>query len=89
MENTQSKIRPIKTEKQPGTMYCLGCKDFTHGFRPQEKKWQVKCLEKNQTVLFVSQISQDFKTKTWQQNKFNVFTNWSYKTKHENLLRKV
>ena len=25
-------------EKKPGTTYCLGCKDFTHSFRPQEVK---------------------------------------------------
>ena len=38
MKNTQSKIKPIKTGKQPETAYCLGCKDFTHNFRPQEVK---------------------------------------------------
>ena len=42
-------------------MYCLGCKDFTHNFRPQEVKMTNKVLrEKNQTVLFVDEISQDF-----------------------------
>ena len=38
MENTQSKIKPIKTGKELGTTYCAGCKDFTHNFRPQEVK---------------------------------------------------
>ena len=26
----------------------------------KKQKWQIKCLEKNQTVLFVGQINQDF-----------------------------
>ena len=29
MKNTQPKIKPIKTGKKIGTMYCLGCKDYT------------------------------------------------------------
>ena len=36
MKNTQSKIKPIKLGKRHGTMYCLGCKDYTHNFRQQE-----------------------------------------------------
>ena len=52
MKNTQSIINPIKLGKRPGTTYCLGCKDYTHNFRPQE--------EKILTVLFVGQINQDF-----------------------------
>ena len=27
MKNTQSKIKPIKMRKQPGSTYCFGCKD--------------------------------------------------------------
>ena len=38
IKNTQSEIKPIKIGKRPGTTYCLGCKDFTHNFRPQEIK---------------------------------------------------
>ena len=38
MKNTQSEIKPIKIGKRPGTTYCLGYKDFTHNFRPQEIK---------------------------------------------------
>ena len=38
MKNTQSKIKPIKIGKQPGTTYCFGCKDYTKNFRPQEVK---------------------------------------------------
>ena len=43
MKNTQSKIKPIKTGKELGTTYCLGCKDFTRNFRPHEVKIQRKC----------------------------------------------
>ena len=43
MKNTQSKIKPIKTGKELGTTYCLGCKDFTHNLRPHEVKIQRKC----------------------------------------------
>ena len=32
MKKIQSKIKPIKTRKKPGTTCCLGCKDFTHNF---------------------------------------------------------
>ena len=52
MKNTQSKIRPIKTGKKPGTIHCLGCKDFTHNFRPQEVKMTSKVLrEKSNCVV--------------------------------------
>ena len=52
MKNTQSKIKPIKTGKELGTTYCLGCKDFTHNFRPQEVKMTNKMLrEKSNCVV--------------------------------------
>ena len=57
MKTTQSKIKPIKTRKELGTTYCLGCKDFTHNFRPQELKMTNKVLK---TVLLVNPVSQDF-----------------------------
>ena len=44
MKNTQSKVKPIKLGKRPGTTYCLGCKDYTHNFRPQEVKITNKVL---------------------------------------------
>ena len=41
MKNAQ----PIKTGKEIRTMYCLGCKDSTDNFKPQEKKRQIRsCL---------------------------------------------
>ena len=52
MKNTKSKIKPIKIEKKPATTYCLGCKDFTHNFRPQEVKMTNKVLgEKSNSVV--------------------------------------
>ena len=53
MKNTQSEIKPIKTGKQPGATYCLGCEEFTNNFRPQKVKM-------TNDVLFVGKISQDF-----------------------------
>ena len=38
MKKTQSKIKPLKTGKELGTIHCFGCKDFTHNFGPQEVK---------------------------------------------------
>ena len=60
MKNTLSHLKPIKLGKRPGTMYCLGCKDYTHNFRPTEVKMTNKVLRENLTVLFVGQINQDF-----------------------------
>ena len=50
----------MKTGKKIKTTYCLGRKDYTHNFKPQEKKRQIKCLEKNETVLLVNLVNQDF-----------------------------
>ena len=64
MENTQSKIKPIKIGKQPGTTYCFVCKDFTHNFRPQEVKMTNKVLrEKSKCVVFRSNKSRFLKQK--------------------------
>ena len=38
MKNTKSRIKPIKIGKQFGMTYCLGCKDYTKNFWPQEIK---------------------------------------------------
>ena len=35
---------------EKGTTYCLGCKDFTHNFRPQEVK-MIKYSEKLNCVV--------------------------------------
>ena len=59
MKNTQSKTKPIKIRKKPGTTYYLGCKDFTHNFIPQEVKMTNKVL-REKSVLFVDLLNQHF-----------------------------
>ena len=65
MKNTQSEIKPIKiAKKPPGITYCLGCKDFTHNFRPQEVKMTNKVLrEKSHCVVCRSNKSRFLKQK--------------------------
>ena len=53
MKNTQSKIKPIKSKKELGATYGLGCKDFTHNFRPQEVKMTSKVL-REKSICVVS-----------------------------------
>ena len=60
MKNACSKIKLTKTGEKIGTTHCLGCKDYIDNFKPQEIKMTNKVLEKNQTVLFVSLVNQDF-----------------------------
>ena len=61
MNNTQSKIRPIKIGKQSGT-YCFGCKDYTKNFRPEEVKIINKVLrEKSHCVVCRSNKSRFLK----------------------------
>ena len=51
-------------EKKLGTTYCLGCKDFTHNFRPQEVKMTNKVLrEKSNCVVCQSNKSRFLKQK--------------------------
>ena len=64
MKNTQSKIKPIKTRKEIGTTYCLGCKDYTHNFKPQEVKTTKKVFrEKSDSVVCRSSKSRFLKQK--------------------------
>ena len=58
----------MKIGKRAGATYCFGYRDFTHNFRSQEVR-MTKYWEKNQTVLFVDQISQGFFWKKTQQQK--------------------
>ena len=51
MKNIQSKIKPIKLRKMPETIYCLGCKDYTHNFRSQEVKMTNKMLRKKSNCI--------------------------------------
>ena len=64
MKNTKSKIKPIKTEKERGTKYGLGCKDFTHSFRLQEVKMTNKVLrQKSNCAICQSKKSRLLKQK--------------------------
>ena len=64
MKNTQSKTKQIKTRKDIGTTYCLGCKDYTHNFVPQEIKMTNKALrEKSDCVVCRSSKSRFLKQK--------------------------
>ena len=53
MKKQQSEIKPIKLGKQPGTMYCLGCKDVTHNFRPQKVKVTNKVVREKSNCVAV------------------------------------
>ena len=62
MKNTQSKIKPLKIGKELETIYCLGFKDFTHNFRPEEVKRTNKVLkEKSNCFICRSNKSRFFK----------------------------
>ena len=64
MKSTQSKIKPIKSRKELGTMYCLGWKNFTQNFRSQEVKMTNKVLrEKSNCVVCPSNKSRFLKQK--------------------------
>ena len=73
MKNTESKIKPTKIGKQPGTTDCLGCKDFTHNFRPQEVKMTNKVLrEKSNCVVCHSYKSRFLKQRHSNKKQFNA-----------------
>ena len=64
MKNAQSKIKPIKTRKEIGTTYYLGCKDYTHNFKPQETEMTNKVpREKSICVVCQSNKSKFLKQK--------------------------
>ena len=61
MRNIQSQI---KLRKRSRTTYYLGCKDFTHNFRPQEVKMIKKVFrKKSKCVIFWSNKSRFLKQK--------------------------
>ena len=63
MKNTKQK-NPVKIGKKLGATYCLGCKDFTHNFRPQKVKMANKVLrEKPNCVVCRSDQSRFLKQK--------------------------
>ena len=64
MKNVRSKIKPIKTGEKIGTTYCLGCKDYTNNFKPQEIKMTNKVLgEKSNSTVCRSSKSRHLKQK--------------------------
>ena len=64
MKNPRSKVKSIKTGKKIGTTYCLGCKDYTNNFKPQETKMTNKVLrEKSNCVVCRSSKSNFLKQK--------------------------
>ena len=64
MKNTGSKTKPIKTGKEIGTTYCLGCKGYTDNFKPQEVKMTNKVLrEKSNCAVCRSGKSRFLKQK--------------------------
>ena len=53
---------PIKTGKEVRATYCLGCKDYTHNFKPQEVKMTNEVLrEKSDCVVCRSSKSRFLK----------------------------
>ena len=60
MKNTQSKIKPVKIEKQRGTTYCLGCKDYTQNFKPEKVKMTIKILRKKSHCVICRSNSSRF-----------------------------
>ena len=64
MKKTLSKTKPIKTGIELGTTYCLGCKDYTDDFKPQEIKMANKVLrEKSNCIACRSNKSRFLKQK--------------------------
>ena len=64
MKHTKPEIKPIKIEKQSGTTYCFGCKNYTKNFSPQEVKMTNKALrEKFHCVVCRSNKSRFLKQK--------------------------
>ena len=64
MKKTLSKTKPIKTGIELGTTYCLGCKDYTDDFKPQETKMANEVLrEKSNCIACRSNKSRLLKQK--------------------------
>ena len=64
MKVARSKIKLIKTGKRIGTTYCVGFKDYTDNFKPQEINMTNKVLrEKPNCVVCRSSKSRFLKQK--------------------------
>ena len=56
------KNKTDKAQKKPGTTYCLGCKDYTDNFKPQEEKMTNNVLrEKSNCIVCRSSRSRFLK----------------------------
>ena len=51
MKSILSNRKPIKTGKQPGTTYCLGCKDYTKNIRPKTVNMTNKVVRKKSRCI--------------------------------------
>ena len=60
MKNTRSNIKVIKTGKKIETAYCLGCKDCTHNFKPEEVKMTSKVLREKSNCVVCQLVNQNF-----------------------------
>ena len=79
MKNTKSKIKPRKTGKELGTTYCLGCRDYTLNFKPQEVRMTNKVLgEKSNCVACRSSKSRFLKQNHKNEKWFSQITNPAY-----------
>ena len=62
MKNILSNLEPIKTGKQPGSIYCFGCKDHTKNFRPEKVKMTNEVVrEKSHCIVCQSNKSRFLK----------------------------
>ena len=50
-EKYLSHSKPIKLRKRFRTTYCLGCKDYTHNFGPQEIKMTNKVFREKSNCM--------------------------------------
>ena len=60
MKNTQPKIKPIKTGKEIGATYCLGCKDYSHNFKTEKLKMTNKMLREKSNCAVCRSIKSRF-----------------------------
>ena len=60
MKNTQPKIKLIKTGKEIGATYCLGCKDYSHNFKPEKLKMTNKMLREKSNCAVCRSIKSRF-----------------------------
>ena len=44
-------IKPIKLARKPGTIYCLGCKDYINNFKSQKVKMTNKVVREKSSCV--------------------------------------